>query len=66
VTDFVVGEVQPVIEEIEEKKEGLVPSLLKKAGELGFLSADIPEEYGGQDLNKVTSLLWSFSPISRR
>lgn len=57
VTDFVVGEVQPVIEEIEEKKEGLLVSLLKKAGELGFLSADIPEEYGGQDLDKVTSLL---------
>lgn len=57
VTDFVEGEVQPVTEEIEEKKEGLVLSLLKKAGELGFLSADIPEEYGGQDLDKVTSLL---------
>ncbi len=57
VTDFVEGEVQPVAEEIEEKKEGLVLSLLKKAGELGFLSADIPEEYGGQDLDKVTSLL---------
>ncbi len=57
VTDFVEGEIQPVVEEIEEKKEGLVLSLLKKAGELGFLSADIPEEYGGQDLDKVTSLL---------
>ncbi len=57
VTDFVVGEVHPVIEEIEQKKEGLLVSLLKKAGELGFLSADIPEEYGGQDLDKVTSLL---------
>ncbi|MDI6754509.1 MAG: acyl-CoA dehydrogenase family protein, partial [Thermodesulfobacteriota bacterium] len=50
VTEFVVGEIQPVSEEIEEKKEGLLSSLLKKAGELGFLSADIPEEYGGQDL----------------
>lgn len=57
VTEFVVGEIQPVSEEIEEKKEGLLSSLLKKAGELGFLSADIPEEYGGQDLDKVSSLL---------
>jgi len=57
VTEFVVGEIQPVSEEIEEKKEGLLSSLLKKAGELGFLAADIPEEYGGQDLDKVSSLL---------
>ncbi len=57
VTEFVVGEIQPVSEDIEEKKEGLLLGLLKKAGELGFLSADIPEEYGGQDLDKVSSLL---------
>jgi alkylation response protein AidB-like acyl-CoA dehydrogenase len=57
VTEFVAGEIQPVAEEIEEKKEGLLASLLKKAGELGFLSADIPDEYGGQDLDKVSSLL---------
>jgi alkylation response protein AidB-like acyl-CoA dehydrogenase len=56
-TEFVVGEVLSVADDIEEKKEGLLPSLLKKAGELGFLSADIPEEYGGQDLDKVSSLL---------
>lgn len=57
VTEFVEGEIHPVSEEIEEKKEGLLVSLLRKAGELGFLSADIPEEYGGQDLDKVSSLL---------
>jgi alkylation response protein AidB-like acyl-CoA dehydrogenase len=57
VTDFVAGEIQPVTDDIEAKKEGLVPSLLKKAGELGLLSADMPEEYGGQDLDKVSSLL---------
>lgn len=57
VTEFVEGEIHPVSEEIEEKKEGLLVSLLKKAGELGFLAADVPEEYGGQDLDKVSSLL---------
>jgi alkylation response protein AidB-like acyl-CoA dehydrogenase len=57
VTEFVVGELQPMADDIEEKKEGVLTSLLRKAGELGFLSADIPEEYGGQDLDKVSSLL---------
>ena len=57
VTEFVVGELIPVADDIEAKKEGLLSSLLKKAGELGFLSADIPEEYGGQDLDKISSLL---------
>lgn len=56
-TEFIVGEVQPLIDEIEEKKEGLLPGLVKKAGELGFLSGDIPEEYGGQELDKVSVLL---------
>ena len=56
-TEFVVGEIQPLSEEIEAQKEGLLPSLVKKAGELGFLSGDIPEEYGGEGLDKVSSLL---------
>lgn len=56
-TEFVMGEVQPVMEEIEAQKEGLLPSLVKKAGELGFLSGDIEEEYGGQGLDKVSVLL---------
>jgi len=56
-TDFAIGEVQPLIEDIEEKKEGLLPSLVRKAGKLGFLSADIPEDFGGQGLDKISSLL---------
>ena len=55
--EFIVGEVEPQIEDIEAKKEGLLPSLIKKAGELGFLSGDIAEEDGGQGLDKVSVLL---------
>ena len=56
-TEFVVGEVQPQADDIETQKEGLLPSLVKKAGELGLLSGDITEEYGGQDLDKVSVIL---------
>jgi len=56
-TEFVVGEVQPLIDDLEAQKEGLMPSLVKRAGQLGLLSADIPEEYGGQALDKISSLL---------
>jgi len=56
-TEFVVGEVQPQADDIEVQKEGLLPSLVKKAGELGLLSGDITEEYGGQDLDKVSVIL---------
>jgi len=56
-TEFAAGEVQPQIEDIEEQKEGLLPKLLKKAGELGFLSGYISEEYGGQALDKVSVIL---------
>ena len=56
-TEFAAGEVQPQMEDIEAQKEGLLPSLLKKAGELGFLSGYISEEYGGQALDKVSVIL---------
>ncbi len=55
--EFVVGEVQPQIDDIEAQKEGLLPGLVKKAGKLGFLSGDIAEEYGGQELDKVSVTL---------
>ncbi|MGZ3604392.1 MAG: acyl-CoA dehydrogenase family protein [Thermodesulfobacteriota bacterium] len=55
--EFAVGEIQPWMEEIEAQKEGLLPSLLRKAGELGFLSGDVPEEYGGQALDQVSVTL---------
>ena len=57
--DFVRDEVLPQLEDLEAKKEGLMPALLKRAGELGLLMVDIPEQYGGLGLRKTTSMLVS-------
>ena len=57
--EFVAKEVTPHIPDLEQHKQGLMPSLLKKAGELGLLGSGIPEEYGGSGLDKVSSTLLS-------
>ena len=54
---FMEKEIQTHSAEIENKKEGLVASLIKKAGEVGLLMIDIPEAYGGLGLSKTTSML---------
>lgn len=55
--DFVDKEVLPNIEELENQNFDLNKNLLKKAGELGLLGADVPEEYGGLGLDKTSSAL---------
>src|SRR5215475_3728711 len=57
--EFVRNEVLTRLDEIESKKEGVMPTLLKRAGELGLLMIDVPEAYGGLGLNKTTSMLVS-------
>ncbi|HEV2299611.1 MAG TPA: acyl-CoA dehydrogenase family protein [Candidatus Acidoferrales bacterium] len=55
--EFVEKEVVPFIAELEQHKDGLMASLLKKAGEVGLLGGGIPEEYGGAGLDKVSATL---------
>jgi alkylation response protein AidB-like acyl-CoA dehydrogenase len=55
--DFLEAEVYPNLDRIDKLEEGLMPSLLDKAGELGLLAVSIPEAYGGFGKNFNTSML---------
>ena len=57
VAQFAREEVLPKAAEIEAKKPGAVPDLLRKAAKLGFTAMDIPEDYGGLGMDKTTSTL---------
>ncbi|WP_240374474.1 acyl-CoA dehydrogenase family protein [Bacillus piscicola] len=55
--DFVVGEVVPQIEKIENQEFDVSRHLLFQAGELGLLGTDVPEKYSGLGLDKISSTL---------
>jgi len=59
VTDFVNGEVLPTLDRLEEKDWTLARTLIQRCGELGLLGVDVPESYGGLQLDKATSLVVS-------
>jgi alkylation response protein AidB-like acyl-CoA dehydrogenase len=54
---FVANEVVPQREEIEHQNFEQMVHLLKRCGDLGLLMIDAPEEYGGLELDKATSML---------
>ncbi|MDD2583289.1 MAG: acyl-CoA dehydrogenase family protein, partial [Desulfuromonadaceae bacterium] len=54
---FVLNEVYPHRDEIEHHNLPLTVELMRKCGELGLLMIDAPEEYGGLELDKATSML---------
>ncbi|OYD56172.1 acyl-CoA dehydrogenase, partial [Fictibacillus aquaticus] len=55
--EYVVKDVVPNLEELENHNFEISRKLLTKAGELGLLGADVPEEYGGLGLDKISSSL---------
>jgi len=55
--EFALKEIVPNIEKIEHKDYSVSRELIKKASELGLTSVDIPEDYGGMDMDKVTSAI---------
>ena len=54
---FARDEILPLAAAIEAKQPGVIAGLMRKAGELGFAAVDIPEEYGGVGMDKITSTL---------
>jgi len=55
--EFVNGELLPAIDRLENKDWELARSLVRRGGELGLLGISVPEEYGGLDLDKASSLV---------
>ena len=53
--EFVANEVVDSIEQLETKDWDLARQLLRRCGELGLLGTDVPEEFGGIPMDKVTS-----------
>jgi butyryl-CoA dehydrogenase len=54
---FAEERVRPQIPAIEAKRFEVSRQLMREAGELGLLGIDVPEEYGGLEMDKVTSAL---------
>jgi len=57
--DFLDAEVMPIADRIDKMEEGLMPSLMVKAGEQGLLGVSLPEELGGLGKDFITSTLVS-------
>jgi alkylation response protein AidB-like acyl-CoA dehydrogenase len=53
--EFVVKEVLPFVKDLENKKPGLMPQLVKKGGEVGLMGGGVPEEFGGAGLDKIAT-----------
>jgi butyryl-CoA dehydrogenase len=55
--EFATNEVLPQVEKIEHKEWAVTRELLKKSAEMGLTNADVPAEYGGSEMDKVSSAI---------
>src|ERR1700733_1069982 len=55
--DFAEDKILPQVHEIEAKNFDLSRKLMRDLGDLGLLGIDVPEQYGGLDMDKITSPL---------
>ena len=57
--EFIDQEVVPHTQEIEDKRPGVLRDLLKKAAEVGLSATDVPQKFGGLELDKISSIIVS-------
>ncbi len=53
--EFAKNEILPNVEKIEHKEFAVTRELIRKACEIGIANVDIPEQYGGSDMDKISS-----------
>ena len=54
---FVASEVMTVLDQLEQKDWTLARALVRRSGDLGLLGTDVPEAYGGVELDTVSSIV---------
>jgi alkylation response protein AidB-like acyl-CoA dehydrogenase len=57
IREFINQEILPRTAAIEAKEEGVLPELLKKAGDIGLLSMEVPQKFGGADMGLTCGML---------
>ena len=55
--DFIKKEIHPNIERLEEKEEAFARELFEKAGDLCLCGTDVPEQYGGEGMDKISTCM---------
>src|SRR3954471_13003619 len=55
--EFIDKDVTPATDRLESKDWAFARELVQRAGALGLLATDVPDDYGGLDLDKVSSVV---------